>query len=404
MNKLLLGTTALVGASLLMAGGAYAAKPKVKVNGGIKIELGGASQDLETHQDSVGLSTSGPTRGYALQTNSEVHINISGKTDAGMKWKARVEIEADTHVSANDAGDATESAIDETWVRFSGSWGQIRLGNEDGAEDLMHISSEGATKAAGAGGTDGHWDDFIGWREVNSRFANEPTLREDSSDATKITYFTPRVGGLQAGVSFTPDTGAGGQAHSNDNAGDLENSWGFGVNFKKKFGAVKIGIAGVAHIGDFEPEVVKKVEVASFTDINKGTGTVTTSVTDFEDLRAWMIGAEIHFGNWKLGGAYQNNGDGGEEVGNGDQDNTAWDVGIGYSSGPVILGLGYLHAEVEQGSDGEDTGDTVNFGATYMLGGGAKVFAEVFWFDIEAADDKTLNDGFGFIVGTAVKF
>ncbi len=40
MNKLLLGTTALVGASLLMAGPVNAAKPKVKVNGGITVELG----------------------------------------------------------------------------------------------------------------------------------------------------------------------------------------------------------------------------------------------------------------------------------------------------------------------------------------------------------------------------
>ena len=36
MNKLLLGTTALVGASLLMAGGAYAAKPKGTIKGNLE--------------------------------------------------------------------------------------------------------------------------------------------------------------------------------------------------------------------------------------------------------------------------------------------------------------------------------------------------------------------------------
>ncbi len=40
MNKLLLGTTALVGTSLLMAGGAYAAKPKVKWGGAIEFTAG----------------------------------------------------------------------------------------------------------------------------------------------------------------------------------------------------------------------------------------------------------------------------------------------------------------------------------------------------------------------------
>ncbi len=47
MNKLLLGTTALVGASLLMAGPVDAAKPKVKVNGAIAFEFGGSTQDVE---------------------------------------------------------------------------------------------------------------------------------------------------------------------------------------------------------------------------------------------------------------------------------------------------------------------------------------------------------------------
>ena len=379
MNKLLLGTTAIVGASLVMAGGAYAAKPKVKVNGGIQFEFGGSTQDLETFQDSAGATTAGPNRGYAFGTNSEVHINVSGKTDAGMKWKARVEFETDTNV----ASQAKESAIDELWIRFSGSWGQIHLGNEDGAEDLMHFSGEQAVKKAGAGGVDGHWDDFVGWREVNSRFAHEPTLTEDSSDATKITYFTPRIGGLQVGVSFTPDTGANGQSFSTDQDGDFENTLGFGVQFKKKFGGVKVAAAVVGHFGEIEDEPGE----------------------DKEDLAAWMVGAEIGYGGWKLGGAYQDNGDGGEDVSSSDQDSTAWDVGLGYSSGPVILGLSYLHAEVEKGDDGEDEGDTVNFGATYMLGGGARVFAEVFWFDTESAESSgTTNDGYGFILGAGVKF
>ena len=142
MNKLLLGTTALVGASLLMAGGAYAAKPKMKLGGGIEVELGASTQDAEAFSDIQGNASVGPQRGYALITDAELHFNFSGKTDAGMKWKAQIQFEADANVAGNTP--ATESAIDETWIRFSGSWGQINLGTEDGAEDLMHVSSEGS--------------------------------------------------------------------------------------------------------------------------------------------------------------------------------------------------------------------------------------------------------------------
>ena len=379
MNKLLLGTTAIVGASLLMAGGAYAAKPKMKLGGGIEVELGMSSQDLEAFSDAKGRATGGPNRGYALITDAELHFNFSGKTDAGMKWKAQIQFEADANVAGNDP--AKESAIDETWIRFSGSWGQVNLGTEDGAEDLMHVSGEGAAKKAGAGGTDGDWDKFIDTKSVNSRFASAPTLAKDSSDHVKMTYFTPRVGGLQVGVSFTPDTGAVGGAPSNDNqTGNFENTWGFGVQYKKKFGGVKVAAAGVLHIGDEESET-------------KG------------DLTAWMVGAEVGYGGWKLGGAYQDNGDGGETKGVADDDMTGWDVGLGYSSGPVILAVSYLHSEVEVSASDEDTLDVVVVGATYGLGGGAKVFAEVFWMDTDSGGgDTTNNEGYGFILGTAIKF
>ena len=389
MNKLLLGTTALVGASLLMAGPVDAAKPKVKVGGGITVELGGSTQDLEAFSDGVGRASVGPGRGYGIKTDAEIHINISGKTDAGMKWKAQVQFEADANVAATDSSlnkNITESAFDETWIRFSGSWGQIRLGAEDGAEDLMHHSGEQAVKKAGSGGVDGHWDDFIDWLAVNSRFANEPTLKRDTSDHTKITYFTPRAGGLQAGISFTPDTGAIGQLTSTDNSSDFENTWGFGVNYKQKFDGFKVALAGVAHIADNEDEAREK-------------------------LRAWMVGFNLDYGNWKFGAAYQDNGDGGEDKSiPGDDDMRAWDVGLGYASGPVHLGVSWLHSEVDDpgGADAndEDEGDAVFIGATYMLGGGARVFAEVFWFDTEAGDgdSNAENNGFGFILGTGVKF
>jgi predicted porin len=368
-----------------MAGPVNAAKPKVKVNGAITVELGGSTQDLEAFSDAPGLASVGPARGYGIKTDAEIHINVSGKTDAGMKWKAQVQFEADANVAGTDGGNITESSVDETWIRFSGSWGQIRLGAEDGAEDLMHQGGEQAVKKAGSGGVDGHWDDFVDWTAVNSRFANEPTLKQDTSDANKVTYFSPRVGGVSFGVSFTPDKGAIGQATNTDNSSDFENTWGLGVEYKQKFGGVKVAVAGVAHIADNEDE-------------------------SREDLRAWMVGGNVAFkaggGTVTFGGAYQDNGDGGEKkTVVGDDDMRAWDLGLGYNTGPVYLGVSYLHTEVEKGSDGEDEGDTINVGATYMLGGGARVFAEVYWFDTESAEsDGTFNEGFGFIIGSGVKF
>ena len=374
MNKLLLGTTAIIGASLLMAGAAYAAKPKVKVGGNLTFQIGGGTQDSEA----VGTKNK-PHRGYAFRGDSEFNIKASGKTDAGMKWSAKIEVEADTNIG---------TSIDESQLTFSGSWGRLVLGDEDGAEDLTHVG-KGAYSSAGDGGVDGDWVKFVDWNGVNGRMADGPKMALDTGDHTKITYFTPRVGGLQGGVSFTPDTGADGNDLDQDNSGDFENSWGLGFNYKGKFDAVKVTVGAGAHIADAED------------DFSSTTG-VTTGL---EDARAWWVGAEIGSGAWSVGGGYSDSGDGGEKTSNTfDDDSTSWHAGVGYKQGAVILGVSYLHAEVET-SGGDDEGDVVAVSGTYILGGGAKVFADLFWFDTDDASDSTRdNEGYGFLVGAGVKF
>ncbi len=394
MNKLLLGTTALVAASLLMAGSADAGKPKVKWGGSLQFQVGGSDQDIEKQAfgGGAGLSSSGPSLGYAFRTNSELKFNASGKTDAGMKWKAEVQLEADTNVAANDDGVDTnisagedgnlpqqETVIDETWIRFSGSWGRLTVGNQDGVEVDYLVSSDSATGKAGSGGVDGSWDDFIDARPANGRLWDEVDDNEDTSDATKVIYYTPRVGGFGAGISFTPDSGAHGQATGTDDTDDFTNSIAFGADFKKKLGDFKVEIAAAGHFADAVDETT-------------------------EDLEAWSVGAVVGFGGWKLGGNYMNKGDSFEDKGDDDVDAWAWTAGLGYSQGPIHLGVSYLHSEVEDGPDDEHESDTLIVGATYVLGGGARVYADLFWLDQDDAGGTSSNEGVGFLLGVGVKF
>ena len=386
MNKLLLGTTALVAASLLMAGVAEAAKPKAKWGGAIRFTAGGSTQDVDAggFSGAAGDGSKGPTLGYAFRTSSELKFNASGKTDAGMKWKAEVQLEADTNVSAQSAlgGKGDETVIDETWVRFSGSWGQLTLGSQDGVEESYLISSDDAVKSAGTGGVDGNWTDYIDAGEI-SRMWDEPDDNEDSSDATKIIYVTPRVGGVGVGVSWTPDTGAHGQATDTDlGDDDFLNAVAVAVDFKKKLGGAKVHVAGAVHFGDAEDETL-------------------------EDLLAWSIGASIGYGNWRVAGNYMDKGDSNEDKTNTfDQDATAWTAGIGYSQGPVHLGVAWLHGEVEIDAPDDDERDVLVVGASYMLGGGAKVLIDVFWLNDDSGESPSgdENEGVGFLVGAEVKW
>jgi hypothetical protein len=385
MNKLLLGTTALVGASLLMAGGAYAAKPKGKITGNLEFTAGGSDQDIEgkAFGGSADAGSAGPSLGYAFRTNSEIRFNASGKTDAGMKWKAEVQLEADTNVGFNTDDDGNESVIDESWIRFSGSWGQIILGNQDGVED-MYLTNDGyAVGKAGDGGTDGNWQDFIDARPVNSRLFDQPDGIIQSSDATKISYFTPRIGGLSAGVSWTPNTESHGQAiGTSDDSNKSTNNFAFGVKYKGKFDKVNVQVSGVVFTGDVRDETL-------------------------EDPLSWAAGIGLGFGGWKAAFGYMDNGDSlQKKIETFDNDATAWSAGIGYSQGPVHLGVSWLHSEVEIDASDDDESDVVIFGASYALGGGARVFTDIFWLDQDSGEDPvgTENEGVGFLVGAQVKW
>ncbi len=380
MKMQLLGTTAIVGAALLFAGPAVAQNwtgggkaATVTLTGSLDFQAGFIDQDKEGGGD---LGT--PDRGYSFITNSELAINARGKTDAGMKWRGKIELETDTDATGN---------TDEMALTLSGSWGALVIGNEDGPEDLMDYGADQANAAA-SGGVSGDWKDFTNTGTVNDRLMVEATLGGDvsgvdSSDATKIVYYTPRINGLQLGVGFVPDTGGSGDGKSPDNvSGQAEEFFGLGVNYVQKFDGFNVAIGATGSIADSEDDAL-------------------------EDVRAWRVGGVLGFGSWKIGAGYQDIGDSLEDKTTGDGDATEFDVLVGFKQGPIKVSVGYLHAEVET-SDGDDEHDVVTLGASYTLGKGLVVYADTWWYSSERAagadDSGDDNDAFGLLIGTTVKF
>ena len=57
------------------------------------------------------------------------------------------------------------------------------------------------------------------------------------------------------------------------------------------------------------------------------------------------------------------------------------------------------------GAGKDDESDTIVIGATYILGGGARVFTDIFWLDTDSADTGgTANEAVGFLVGAQVRW
>ena len=246
MRKLLLASTALVGASMLAAP-AMAGTPtvgddfSVSIGGNLRFSVLIFDQDI----------SKGRGQGYLFKSGeSEVSFKTEATTDNGLNYGFQLELNTQT----NDT-----TSADETWMFIDGgdAWGRIELGDQDDAGDRMFVAGEDAMDA-GRGGYNGAVADVFNFGNISSDI-DGPGL-SPASDATKIIYFTPRFAGLQLGASWTPDNGQDGGEGFGDNRdddGDFNNVYSLGVNFQNTFNGTGITVAAVYFGGDGEPNSTK---------------------------------------------------------------------------------------------------------------------------------------------------
>jgi predicted porin len=362
MKKVLYGTTALVAASMLTAGAASAAEK-------IKLSVGGYYQSVFAVSDSDDLVTVTGTGTTAVTTRTsyqpakfeqEGEIHFKGETtlDNGLTVGVQVQLEAFS----------TGDQIDEHFVYLEGGWGRLVVGAENGAAYLA-----GGSWAASA--IVGHGVDSPNFsHHPSTGSASTTTQITTSGDANKITYYTPRLGGFQLGVSYTPDVGGdigGGGAGRlfapliEDNG--LEDVIEVGANYSGTFGGVDLGINAGYLTGDAAP--------------NGLVGNVT-------DPDEWRVGANIGFGGFNLGANY-NQQDVNTVVAstaNREDESTAFSVGLSYGTGPWTVAAGYLHSELERGVGvSDDELDVYEFGGSYALGPGVTISAGIQYYETETA-------------------
>lgn len=387
MKKLLLGTTALVGASF-MATAAMAA-PEVRVGGFFKLQVGVVSQDRDGFGPSPGgVSATNPTRGYGTLTDNEIIIKVSDKTDSGLAWAVKIELEANT----DDGGDGftDSSTADEAVLTLSGSWGQLFFGSEDGPTDTMKTGGKRVTNDAGAGGIGGDFRRWINWTTASTRVWSNAMDVRDTSDATKIAYITPRFAGFQAGVSFSPSRDEEGRYRDPDSAaatantpGSEQSFWEGGINYDQKFDQVRLNVAAVGALADNENEARR-------------------------DTRSWGLGAVVGFGGFSVGAGYGTDGSRNLSKAATNGKTIGWDVAVGYNMGAWDFALGYYRSEAGRiNSTGEHVLQVATLGATYDLGAGLSTYAELVWFDVDSAANNATsfdNNGTAFITGIEVEF
>lgn len=344
MKKILFASSALV--AVAVAGSAQASeKIQLEVGGYMEQWIGVADQD-------VGESKN------AFQSDTEVHF--SGKTtlDNGIEVGAKIEFE----------GETSSDQVDEQYLFVNGGFGQVKLGKDDSAADSLGIT---APSVGVVGVNDG---DLTNW--VDAYLIDTVP---SSGDQKRITYFTPNMGGFQAGVSYADDSGS----NNNDTATDGDNILSAGLSYNGDFDGVTFGVSAVGE--------------------NQAEGN-------------WYgLGATVGFGNVTVGSSWGHTEDDyakGEGEKNLD-DTDSFDIGVSYAMDAASVSLTYGYAEygnrseTVNGSTVNSTGEisTVDLGLAYTLGAGVTWKSSIFWFDDEA-DNAAIgdNDGYGAVTGLALSF
>jgi hypothetical protein len=398
MKKQLIGTTALVGVGALAAPGlmqdANAAEP-------LSLSIGGYFQTSLEYQDNDD-STGEPgddKQDTGIFDDGEIQFTASTTLDNGIGVKARIEYEADNQ------GDG-ETTVDEHYVEFSGGFGQLRVGADDNASNAMHYQAPVASGNIGVN-TPTFAVALAGGNAIGSYPSTYVNLQ---GDAQKIIWFSPRIAGFQLGLSYAPD-GDTNQNNSkigdDDDPGQQDQVFSVGINFVETFNDIDVAVSAGYLQGDLEGDPTNFNTIAgAVTSGGNAIGTVTTT-TNGDDAEQWSAGLNVGFAGFTVGASIKVANGGFSSGVNNNGDQTIWDAGVTYATGPLTVGFTYLHADAEDpGGGGNDEADQALVSASYNIGPGVDLFGgvKVFQYEDGAGDPADENEGFIVSVGSSVSF
>ena len=185
-----------------------------------------------------------------------------------------------------------------------------------------------------------------------------------------LSYFTPRWGGLQLGLTYYPDTADG----SSDATTLTDGSVDVGMSYDSEVGPLGLTLfAGTSGGGaDKDPD------------------------TDPADQRQWGVGGELRLGAFSVGGEVSREGLAYDlPIG----EHTDWTVGLGYRTAiwGVSLGLARRPGEPQ---------NQVELSAVYDLAPGAVLTGGARWWRQDGTDAETddIDNVLALIFGTKLSF
>ena len=362
MRNLLIATSALAFAGGMAAGPASAAdKISVGVSGYMNQWFGITSiEDGYYKEGPTGMDGGFVKReGVAdIRSNSEVHFKGSMEADNGLTFGVTVELEGNNTDDQDMPDRGKGGVIDESFAWVSGEFGKLTVGAEDSVQSLMHTSVKNAGMDLG---------------EVRMFFPENQAYYTANwqADNKRIVYITPRMQGVQFGVSYGPGANENyGHQSDGDLATNDDDTWSVALNTSHDFagGAVQLSVG----------------------HINKGT-----------DNDATNFGARVSMGGLTAGVAYL-------EDDGADRELTV--AGLMYTDGPLSVSGNFgMNTKMDK-----DTSITM-LSVGYTLAPGVALKSSLFTSESEAmmvyaepdqdvATKKKDFEGTGFVMGIALSF
>jgi len=373
-KSLFSATSALVAAAFL---GTPAMAGQVGSKDAMSVTLGGEFRYV------VGFSdqdvSAGAGRGYRFHANeSEIVVEASNTADNGILYGVVIELNA-------GGGDVT--AGDEAYAYIdSPVWGRLEMGDKGDATDSMFAESDDIL--VGRAGPDGDATDFVtvGTAGIGA------TGNTITGEATKVVYFTPRLGGFQAGASLTPDSGqaSGAAGQDSDADGDFENVIGLAANWEGKFDDAVIVLSLTGEYGEAE---------------------TSAGADNLGEVETSSVGGTLTFGGFGFGAGYVDFGEqsltqaaqaAGADAG------SYWTVGGSYNSGPWGVSLNWFESTKSNTTGISDTDVTlISLDAAYTVAPGWDLAAALHVLsadNINATAAPVNNDGTVFLISNQFTF
>lgn len=368
-------------------------------------------EDRSLPDSTIKNRTNNPT---AAGGDAQVFLKLEDKLQSGTKYGAA----AQTEFNFNTDRRTENPNLDSIFTFAEGDFGKVEFGNNKAVNQKMKTGP--ASFARGSGGINGKYLENINLPMAgNSGSAShfillaqspighggyaksfyQPNSKDNSSyhlsqfrafkddsfdgleDATKLSYYSPKIAGVKLGVSYTPNSsnlGVTKQVARDVNYTKIEDIFSLGASYSEDFDNLGVELSATAEKGKIK-------------NTNRG------------DLSAYDFGGSLSYFGFSLGASYGSWGSSlqptsGDYVKQGKTN--YYTLGLAYKFGPFGASITSLNSSFQKNKY-----HATSLGFDYKLNRSWMPYFEVTKFAFDAASaDAINNQGYVFLTGALYSF